>query len=100
MLNAFEAHEHVRIIHTAATPREARGLARRLGRHRTDAVCAKQTVLAQPQWATQLRSLAPALLTWPIASMTAARATLADGVDGLIVDGIPLMKDLAAARRS
>ncbi|MDX6286182.1 MAG: hypothetical protein QOG53_1667 [Frankiales bacterium] len=100
MLNAFEPLEHVRIIHSAATPREARALPRRLSRHRTDALCIKQTVLAQPQWAARMRSLAPVLLTWPIASTSAARAALADGADGVIIDGVPLVKELAAARRS
>ena len=98
MLNAFEDRDHVRIIHTAATPREAFALTRRLSRHRTDAVCARQTLLEQPRWATRLRARAPVLLTWPVASTTAAHTALERGADGLVIDGVALLEQLADAR--
>jgi hypothetical protein len=100
MLNAFDDREHVRIIHSAASPREAFALPRRLTRHRTDAVCAKQTVLAQKRWRTRLRDLAPIVLTWPIASKSAADDARAQGADGLIVDGLRVLEELSHARGS
>ena len=100
MLDAFEPLSHVRIIHTAASPREASALSRRLARHRTDAVCIKQPLLAQSRWASRMRLLAPLLLTWPVASKSAAESALERGADGLIVDGIPLLAELAQEHRS
>jgi hypothetical protein len=100
MLDAFEDLEHVRIIHSAATPREAFALSRRLRRHRTDALCVKLPVLNQPRWATRLRTLSPTLFTWPVADMTAAGNALALGADGLVVDGVPLLEQLAHEHRS
>jgi hypothetical protein len=96
MLNAFGHFDHVRIIHSVAVPREAALLSRRLARHRTDAICAKQPLLANPRWAARFRSLCPLLLTWPVASKSAARTALAHGASGLIVDGVPLLADLFA----
>jgi glycerophosphoryl diester phosphodiesterase len=100
MLDAFEPLDHVRIIHSAASDREAAGLVRRLARHRTDAVCIKEQLLAQPRWVSRMHSLAPVLLTWPVASTSAAQTALARGADGLIVDGIPLLAELAQLHRS
>jgi glycerophosphoryl diester phosphodiesterase len=98
MLNAFEDREHVRIIHSAASPREAFALPRRLARHRSDAICVKRSVLAQSRWRMRLRSLTPLLLTWPVADPTAAHHALSHGVDGLVIDGIPTLEELARER--
>ena len=98
MLDAFEDREHVRIVHSAATPREAFALPRRLARHRSDAICVKRDVLAQPRWRLRLRSLTPTLLTWPVAGSTAAHDALSHGADGLVVDGIPTLEELARER--
>ena len=98
MLTAFERLPHVRIIHTAAGPREALALPRRLARHRTDAVCMHQRLLAQPRWVARARRLAPSLLTWPVASRSAAHDAVARGATGLIVDGVDLLAELANER--
>jgi glycerophosphoryl diester phosphodiesterase len=99
MLSAFEPLDHVRIIHSAAGPREALALPRRLARHRTDAVCIHRQVLAHPRWAALARRFGP-VLTWPVASRSAAQEALARGADGLIVDGIDLVGELARERSS
>jgi glycerophosphoryl diester phosphodiesterase len=98
MLTAFERLDHVRIIHSAAGPREALALPRRLARHRTDAVCLHHRLLRHPRWVAQGRRLAPAVLTWPVRTRAAANEALARGATGLIVDGIDLVAELAAAR--
>ncbi|MFL6239620.1 MAG: hypothetical protein ACJ735_09065 [Actinomycetes bacterium] len=98
MLTAFEPLEHVQIIHSAAGPREALALPRRLARHRTDAVCLHARLLSQPRWVAQARRFAPILLTWPVLSHAAAREALARGANGLIVDGVDLLAELASGR--
>jgi hypothetical protein len=99
VLTAFEQLDHVCIIHSVAGPREALALPRRLARHRTDAVCMHQRVLAHSRWAAQARKFAP-LLAWPVASSAAARDALAYGASGLVVDGLDLLADLSRERTS
>jgi glycerophosphoryl diester phosphodiesterase len=98
MLNAFEKLEHVQIIHSAAGPREALALPRRLSNHRTDAICMHERLLASRRWVKQARRLSQTLLTWPVATTDAARQALDRGADGLIVDGVDLLGELAASR--
>jgi glycerophosphoryl diester phosphodiesterase len=95
VLTAFERIEHVAIIHSAAGPREALSLPRRLATHRTDAVCVHRRLLVQPRWMTRARSLAPVVLTWPITTKAAAREALDRGAHGLIIDGVDLLGELA-----
>jgi glycerophosphoryl diester phosphodiesterase len=100
MLDAFEELDHVRIIHSVATPREASALSRRLRGHRSDAVCVKLALLSQPRWATHLRALSPSLFTWPVADSAAAGSALEFGAGGLIVDGVDFLGQLARDYRS
>jgi glycerophosphoryl diester phosphodiesterase len=99
MLNAFEPLDHVRIIHSAANPREAVSLTRRLARHRTDAVCIKQPLLAQDRRSSRVHDLAPVVLTWPVRSEADADTALSSGANGLIIDGVPLLERLANQHR-
>ena len=99
MLTAFEPLEHVRIIHSARGPREAAALPRRLARHRTDAVCIHEQLLARPPVVERMQQLAPLLISWPIASRAAADLALQRGAGGLVVDGVEVLADIAAARR-
>ena len=95
MLSAFESLDHVQIIHSARSPRELKALPRRVAGHRTDAVCMHRHLLANPRWVALARSLAPTLLTWPIVDHATAEEARAYGADGLIIDGIDLLAELA-----
>jgi glycerophosphoryl diester phosphodiesterase len=95
MLTAFEPLDHVRIIHSARSPREAAALPRRLRAHRTDAICIYRRLLDEPRWVAQLRPLSPVLFTWPVRSRADARNATARGAGGLVVDGIDLVAQLA-----
>lgn len=98
MLNAFEDLDHVRIIRSARGPREAVNLPRVANRHRTDAICMHRSLLAQPRWVALARRLAPLLLTWPVDSHAVAAEVRSHGADGLIIDGVNLLAELAAER--
>jgi glycerophosphoryl diester phosphodiesterase len=98
MLSAFESLDHVQIIHSARSPRELRALPRRIAGHRTDAICVHRQLLANPRWVELARSLAPTLLTWPIVDHATADEARGFGADGLIIDGVDLIKTLAAER--
>jgi hypothetical protein len=98
-LTAFEPFDHVRLIHSAAGPREARALPRRLARHRTDAVCVHRRLLDEPRWAARLLELSPLLMTWPVRSRDDADHAVARGARALVVDGIDLLAGLATGVR-
>jgi glycerophosphoryl diester phosphodiesterase len=98
MLSAFESLDHVRIIHSAKSARELKALPRRIAGHRTDAICMHRALLADSRWVELARSLAPTLLTWPIVDHATAEEALDRGANGLIIDGIDLLAELAATR--
>jgi glycerophosphoryl diester phosphodiesterase len=98
MLSAFEHVPNAGIIHTVADRRHAWRIGLRLRRHRTDAIGVRRSLLADPTLAPRLRRLAPVVLTWPVDSHAVAAEVLDRGVNGLIVDGLDLLADLAAAR--
>ena len=98
MLTAFEPLAHVRIVHSAAVPRELLLLPRRLRRHRSDGIGVHRRLLASPRRAARLRSLSPVLFTWPVDSWAAADDVVARGATGLVVDGVELLADLAERR--
>jgi glycerophosphoryl diester phosphodiesterase len=98
MLTAFEAFDHVQIIHSARSPRELMALPRRITRHRTDALCLHRRLLTRPRWVSLARRLAPTLLTWPVIDRASADEVLSQGADGLIIDGLDLLAELAKQR--
>jgi 2,4-dienoyl-CoA reductase-like NADH-dependent reductase (Old Yellow Enzyme family) len=95
MLSAFESLEHVQIIHSARSPRELKALPRRIAGHRTDAICMHRQLLANPRWVALARRLAPTLLTWPVVDHATADEALSYGADGLIIDGVDLLAEIA-----
>ena len=99
MLTAFEPLDHVRIIHSAKSPREAAALPRRLTRHRTNAVCIHEQLLARPAVVERLRQLAPIVMTWPVASREAADLALSRGANALVVDGVDVLAEIAKGSR-
>lgn len=97
MLSAFESLGHVAIVHSARSPRELKALPRRVAGHRTDAICLHRRLLGSSRWVDLARRLAPTLLTWPIVDNASAQEALTHGADGLIVDGVELLGELARA---
>jgi hypothetical protein len=85
-------------MHTVTSPREVAALPGRLREHRSDGICAHRDLLRESGRAESLRSLVPTLCTWPVDSHAVAAEVLDRGANGLIIDGVPLLADLAAGR--
>jgi glycerophosphoryl diester phosphodiesterase len=100
LLEALAGAPGVRLVRSAASPREVRGLLRlaaagRLG----DGACVRADRLTPPV-AAVLGRAAPFLGTWPVAGLEEAERLAGAGATALVVDDLALLARLAAGALS
>ncbi len=97
LLEPFRDHPEVRVAHSVGSAEQLAKVWPRLTWHDHHVVSIHRKLLSS-QTVGMLKERAEMVFTWPINTQETLRAVLAWGVDGIISDSIPLLRDLVARR--
>jgi hypothetical protein len=89
MLDAFEGHDHVHVVHSVRSRSELARLPRRLALHRSWGIAVHRELLPSPALQA-LRGQVEAVLTWPVNTEEVRRQVLAQGATGIISDDLTI----------
>lgn len=98
LLEPFRDHPDVRVAHSIGSEKQLGQVWPRLTWHDRHVISIHRKLLS-PQTVRLLKERAEMVFTWPINSAEVLQEVLGWGVDGIISDSIPLLRDLIAARR-
>jgi hypothetical protein len=87
MLDAFEGHDHVHVVHSVRSRAELARLPRRLAGHPSWGIAVHRELLPSPGLQA-LRGSVEAVLTWPVNTDEVRRQVLAQGATGIISDDL------------
>lgn len=93
MLDAFTGLDHVRVVHSARTPRELTRLRRRLTHRATYGVSLHRSLLT-PEVTRTLHAYAEVVMTWPVVTPADLDEVLALGATGAISDHLDVLRPL------
>jgi glycerophosphoryl diester phosphodiesterase len=93
MLDAFTGVDHVRVVHSARTPRELARLRRRLTRRGTYGVSLHRSLLTR-EVTRALHAHAEVVMTWPVETPADLDEVLALGATGAISDHLDVLRPL------